>query len=171
MIRLCDAQVSSEDDMLSLRCMLTIGDALAEVGEWQEGANVYEHFMGRAAEYEKHPLGLHAVAQCAYCHLMAGASDRCREWLRRFPRTSADALSKSVVTIAAELARYLSVEQLCRRKCGQRASNSEQDRATGLVRVVSMIVSNSPSNRVEYLRNLFFAVLARDVESMSEIDK
>jgi hypothetical protein len=168
MIRRCDALKSSGDDWLSLRFIITIGDALVEVREWQEAAGVYEYFLERASAYAKQPIGLHAVAQGAYCHLMAGASDRCRDWLSKFPRTSAEALSRNVVTVAAELARYITIEDLCGRKCGHPASKSAHDRVAELMKFVSMIVRGSPSNRMEYLQTLFFTVLARDVESMSD---
>jgi hypothetical protein len=144
--------------------MITIGDALIEVQDWKEAAHVYEHILKSSGDYTNHPIGLHSIAQGAYCQLMAGNLDRCQSLLNRFPRKDAESLSAMVITAAAELARYIAVEELYSRKCGQPPSKSAQKSADELLKGVSIIVKKSPSNRVEYLRTLFFAVLARDLE-------
>ena len=169
MVRQCDTFQSEGDAWLAFSWLVTVGDALVEVRQWVSAANVYSHLLERASDYpENHPICLHAIAQCAYCHIMMGTSDQCKHWLDRFPRASAEALSETTITARAELLRYMAIEQFYARKRSQPVSDDTGVKMAELMKSVSIIVSSSPSNRVEYLRTLFYAVLARDVEAMSD---
>lgn len=77
MVQQCDKFESEDDSWLALRCLITIGDALAEVKQWELAANVYSHLLNYTS-YSTHPIYFHAISQCAYSYMMMGNLDECQ---------------------------------------------------------------------------------------------
>jgi len=154
------------DAFLRARYLVTLGDALAEAGQWEAAVPCLRD--ARAVSLEGiHPLGVHSLVQEAYCHLMAGDLGTCRAALEAVDVGALKQLAELVITVAAELARYHAVDQLCRHREGAAPSPDTRARIADLMRRVAAIVSmRGEEDRTRYLRNLFFSVLARDVESM-----
>jgi hypothetical protein len=154
------------DAFLGSRYLVSLGDALTEVGEWEAAAEVLLDVWW--PELVRHPLGAHALIREAQCHLMLGDIKGCRARLDSVDVGNLKMLSELVITVAAELARYHAVDRLCRYWQGQDDAPGPEIRIAQLMRQVGAIVSISgEDSRTHYLRNLFFAVLARDVEALT----
>ena len=166
MLDRCEAMTEQDDSWLALRCMVTLGDALVEIAQWDLGKRTFARFLPHGQSDLQHPMVAHAIVQGAYCSLMANDADGCRSQLDMIPKERLVAMSDLVLTVSAELARYIAVEALWQRETGQGASPEVAGEVRRLMGRVSMIVTPQPSTRTEYLQTLFFAVLARDLESM-----
>jgi len=162
----CGDLASGKDFWLALRCMVTVGDALIEVSGWNLASRVFRHLRKHAKGYEKHPLFLHGAIQAGICDLMVGDEHKCRSQLETLPLQDMESQSELILTVAGELARYIAVDYACKRKCGEPGPENTQNLINDLLKEVGIIVCRQPKTRVDYLRTLYFMVLARDVESM-----
>lgn len=154
------------DPYLAARYLVTLGDALVEVAEWAAAAQVL-HDVRRGDVGQNHPIGVHSLIQEAYCYLRLGDLDRCRVILDSVDLRQLESLAGLVITVAAELVRYHFVDHLYRHLKGDPIDHETGPRIERLMRDVAPIVSTSgEDSRTIYLRNLFFAVLWRDAESL-----
>lgn len=166
MLARSDSLRTHASSLFQARTLATLGDALMEIGEWPLGAKAHEAILERTEVDEAHPLSMHAAVQGAYCHLMTGDADGCRAKLQRANKDQMARLADLVVTVAAELARFHAVEASCRRRTTGVVPDGAEARVASLLERVSIISSRQPADRVEYLRTLFFVVLAHDVQSI-----
>lgn len=164
MIEQCAAP-DSPDALLAARLFVTIGDALLEVAAWSLAAEAFARAQGVLAE-EGHPVRLHAAIQEAFAWLMLGNPEACRQRLDRIDEGRLESMSRLVLTVAAETARYRALEAACSRRGGATPARDVSDRVQDHLRALAAIFSPHPQNRTEYLRSLYFALTARDVETM-----
>lgn len=165
MLDRCEELTADEDSrIMAFRFMVTIGDALIEISEWDLASLVYAHLQKRIKAYAGHPLQLHAVIQGAYCDLMVGNIDKCRARLQATTLYNMEKLGKIVITVAAEQARYITIDTMCRHRNKQQHAMDAKKQADCLLERVSLIASSCCKTRTEYLRSLFYSALARDLE-------
>jgi len=163
------ASAAAGDAFLQTRYLATLGDALAEVGEWDAAARAFNDVRHPELGIG-HPMGAHGLIQEAHCHFMLGDIETCRARLDSVDMSQLELLSDLVITVAAEVARYHSVARACRYWQGEDATPDTDEKIAQLLRRVGAIVSSSgEGNRTHYLRNLFFAVLIRDIEALKSV--
>ncbi len=167
------AEASDEEDaegaprsMLTARYLVTVGDALAAVSHWNLAAEAHRRVRDQVGSFAQHPVALHAAIQEAYCHLMAGDVQGCRERRDGIDVTSMERLSELVLTVAAELARYHAVDQLCWRRLSQVEPPDAHARIARLMEHVSLLAAEGDDRR-SYLRNLFLAMLRGQIDSLA----
>lgn len=169
MIDRCAVMEGQNDErgrsLLAGRLLVTIGDALLELAQWKPAASAFAR-AATAWPEPNHPLYFHASAQEAYALLMLGDLAASRRALDRIDGRRLEDMAEMVLTVAAEAARYGAVDALWMRRSGKTPPSGVKERVEGQLRKVAIIFSPHPSNRVEYLRTLFFALTARDVETM-----
>jgi hypothetical protein len=110
-------------------------------------------------------LSVHAVLQEANAWLMLDDPAACRRTLDRIDAARLETMAALVITVAAEAARYHALDASCARRAG-RTTASVRANVEDHLRRVAVIVTGHPANRVEFLRTLFFAMTARDVEAL-----
>lgn len=156
--------IGHQDSLLAARCLLTLGDALIEVSQWDLAAGIHRDVYEKTVAHEDQPLGIHAAIQEAHCYLRSGNPDKCGSQLEAIDKGHLETLAEMILTLAAELARITALDYSCRRQSGKITLMEAQNQARDLMARVRLVVSPRAENRAHYLRNLFFAVLARDVE-------
>lgn len=158
--------IEQEDARLAARYLVALADASIEAGQWDLAAGILEGVLERGLARQEEPVGLHAVLQSAYCYLRSGDLDSCERRLQDIDRDKLNRMAELIITMAAELARYTALDWACRRQAGRLGPSDARDQVTNLMTRVRLIVSPRGETRVSYLRNLFFAKLARDVEHL-----
>lgn len=158
--------IGQHDSFLAARYLLTLGDALIEVRQWDLAARIHRDVYEKTVAHKDQPLGMRAGIQEAHCYLLSGNPERCRSLLETIDRGHMETLADLIITTAAELARFTALDYSCRRQSGKITLMEAQNRVRDLMTRVRLIVSPRAENRAGYLRNLFFAMLARDVESL-----
>jgi hypothetical protein len=148
------------------RFLVTVGDALVEIGEWKLAARVYSRLLEQSIEPSSHPIVQHASIQKALCHLMLDDAQECRVQLDTLSREKLERLSELVVTLAAEFARYLAVDHVCRKRLGKPVPDGIRGQLQDLLGKVAVIARQKWDTRTDYLRSLFFAVLLRDIDAI-----
>jgi len=160
----CEASIGGS--MLATRCLVTLADALIEVGQWDLAAQVHRDVVEKAQVDERHPTGIHAVIQESYCHLMRGDVRACQARLKILDTRFLEKMSQLVITVAAELARYYALDRLARCRAGEPEPAGIRGHVNDLLRRVSRIVKTDCTDRVSYLQTLFYAILARDLSAL-----
>jgi hypothetical protein len=163
------ASAAADDGFLRVRYLATLGDALAEVGEWEAAARAFDGVRHPELGIS-HPMGAHGLIRQAHCHFMLGDMEACRAHLDSVDMGQLELLSELVITVASEVARYQAVDRACRYWQGEDATTDRDEKIAELIGRVGAIVSTSgEDDRTRYLRNLFFAVLVRDIEALRSV--
>lgn len=156
---------AGEGSFIRSRYLLSLGDALAQVGEFEVAGEFLQEVWFSDLLFQ-HPMGALALIRDAQCQLMLGDIRACRARLDSVDRTGLKTLGEFVITVAAALVRFHVVDRACRYWQGQAVPDPEEDIAPLLRRVAAVTSTSREDSRSLYLRNLYFAVLLRDVNAL-----
>ena len=156
---------SARNSIVCARYLVTLADALAHIEQWHLAACIYGDVLRLKNIDRKHPLGIHAALQEAYCYLMSGNALQCMDLLKRIDGESLKQLSELILTVAAETARYHAIDYRCRLESGKPVAADTLTTIRGQTQQVSILLSY-PQDRLCYLRNLFYSRLVLDLDSI-----
>jgi len=156
---------SARNSFVCARYLVTLADALVLIEQWRPAALIYGDVLRLKNIDLKHPIGIHAAVQEAYCCLTSENALHCADLLKRIDGESLKQLSELILTVAAETARYHAVDYRCRLESGKAVAADTLTTIRGLTRQVSILLSY-PQDRLCYLRNLFYSRLVQDMDSI-----